>query len=701
MSCEMDSHRRCVWVMVLALVASAAAHERPPFEVPGINERYELVVPVVTEGPVVDGKLDEPVWSQGVQTKIVRQVSPSLGQPASLPTTVLVLATADKLFVGFRCPVVSKDAIRAYETRYDAPMRNDERVTIFLDTLHTHDRSYDFTVNARGTRADSRFGNERWDAQWEAAVQIGETEWTAEIAVPFAILTYDPRQTVWGINFGRFISDREEWTLWAFHPDRPWDLRYMPHLVGLPLAQKRDGEGPRWMLKAFSVAGHDFGGDEGIGNHYGLDGEWAWRQNLSLRFVVKPDFSEVEEAFESIDVSYVEQFVPDRREFFVQGSEFFSEVSVAGEGWRRGNEPTLFFSRRIERFDVGMKMTGVLGKRRFGFLSTHNFQDHEHSFVINIAQTFGTKGRAYLGYVDALRSASFHRGILLGGEVRFGRQGRFSLRGSYARHFSSDSRRDGGAGILRLSYNDERWIFSLGWTAFSPNFRPLLSYTPRTDFKRFSLYVNRFFRPRGNAFYREANLSLFWRQGETFGGQFFDHNYGISGSVTFRNLTEVSLSWERNRHAEYHIRPEPFNDRSLRIGIDFGGNRPLRGDLGYTVGRAFDGHYRQPFLALRWDKPDGSWRFRLEISQRHQTFGDGRRQTVWSREISLTRILSEDKWLVLRYFHRSGDFTIKNFALSFRLKRQSGEELYFIWGDPRARQTRHRLILKWIMPFRF
>jgi hypothetical protein len=697
----MDSHRRFVWVMALVLVASAAAHERPPFEVPGVNERYELVVPVVTTAPVVDGKLDEPVWSQAAQAKIVRQVSPSLGQPASLPTTVLVLATTDKLFVGFRCPIASKDAIRAYETRYDAPMRNDERVSIFLDTLHTHDRAYEFTVNARGTRADSRFGNERWDAQWEAAVQVGETEWTLEIAIPFAILTYDPRQTVWGINFARFISDREEWTLWAFHPDRPWDLRYMPHLVGLPLTQKRNNDGPRWLLKAFSVADHTFGDGGSIGNHYGLDGEWAWRQNLALRFVVKPDFSEVEEAFESIDVSYVEQFVPDRREFFVQGSEFFSEVAVAREGWRRGSDPNLFFSRRIQRFDVGMKVTGVMGDKRLGFLSAHNFGDHEHSFVVNVAQTFGTRGRAYLGYVDALRPASFHRGLLLGGEWRFGGQGRFSLRGSYARHFSSDDQRDGGAGSLRLSYGDERWFVSLGWTAFSPNFRPFLGYTPRTDFKRFSLFAHRSFRPRNSNAYREANLSVYWRRGETFGGRFFDHNYGISGSITLRDLTEVSLGWERNRHAEYHIRPEPFDDHSLRIGIDFGGNRPFRGDIGYTIGRAFDGRYRQPFIALRWDKPDGSWRFRLEISQRHQTFGDGSRQTVRSREISLTRILSADKWLVLRYFHRSGDFTIKNFALSFRLKRQSGEELYLIWGDPRARQTRNRLIVKWIMPFRF
>ncbi len=686
------------------MVSLTLGHERPSLKVHGVNERNEVVVPLVEEAPIIDGRLDEPVWEKAARLYNFYQVSPHLGQPASRETEAFVLTTKDKLFFAFRCAIRSKSSIYAYETRYDAPMRRDERVSVFLDTLHTHDRLYVFTVNARGTKADERFGNADWDAQWEAAVQVNETEWTAEIAIPYSILTFDPNRPVWGFNVGRQISESNEWVTWALEPERPFDLRYLPHLVGLPIQNlKKNTVTPkRWLFKTFSVADYSLEGDDKrLGNNYGVDGEWTIRPNLSFRFVYKPDFSEVEEAFESIDVSYVEQFVPDRREFFVQGSEFFSEVAVAGEGWRRGSEPSLFFSRRIQRFDLGTKVMGAIGNNRLGFLSTHDLRNHEHTFVLNFARAVSTNARFYLGYVDAFRTDSFHRGFLLGGETRFGPRRRFWLRGSYGRHFSSDESRDGGAGIVRFGYGDENWFLSLGWTAFSPNFRPLLGYIPRTDFKRYSIYLNRNFRTKGNEFYRNAGFSLTWGRGETFSGKFFETSYGANFWITLRDQTEISFGWNRNRHAEYHIREEPFSDWSYSLGLDLGGNKPLRADIGYRWGRAFDGRFRQPQLALRWDKPDGSWRLRLDWSQRHQTFSDRRSQTIRSYEVNITRVLSKDKWLVLRYYHRGGDYSIKNFALSFRLRRENGEELFVIWGDPRARETRNRLAIKWILPFRF
>ncbi len=692
------------FVTASLFVVQVAGHERPSLKVHGVNEQNEVIVPVVEEEPVLDGRLDDPVWEKAVRLWHFYQASPHLGQTATRETEAFVLATKEKLFFAFRCAIKSRSAIYAYETRYDSPMRRDERVSVFLDTLHTHDRLYVFTVNARGTRADERFGNSEWDAQWEAAVQVNETNWTAEIAIPFSILTFDPNRPVWGFNLGRYISETDEWTSWALEPERPFDLRYMPHLVGLPLQQQKSNLAPpkRWLLKTFSVADYRMEGDDkGIGNNYGVDGEWTLRPNLAFRFVFKPDFSEVEEAFESIDVSYVEQFVPDRREFFVQGSEFFSEVAVAGEGWRRGSEPSLFFSRRVQRFDLGTKLMGAIGDSRLGFLSTHNLRDHEHTFVLNYARTFNTRTRAYFGYVDAFRNDSFDRGFLLGGETRFGPRDRFWLRGSYARHFSSADERDGGAGNVRFGYGDENWFISLGWTAFSPNFRPLLSYTPRTDFKRFSVFINRNFRTKGTEFYRDAGFSVNWSRGETFSGKFFEHSYGASAWITLRDQTEISLGWNRSRHAEYHIREEPFRDHSYWVSLDLGGNKPLRADLSYRWGRAFDGRFRQPSFALRWDAPNGAWRVRLEWSQRHQTFGDGSRQKIRSYEINITRVLTKDKWLVLRYYNRSGDYSIKNFALSFRIRRESGEELFLIWGDPRARETRNRLAIKWIFPIRF
>ncbi|MCS7253915.1 MAG: carbohydrate binding family 9 domain-containing protein [Armatimonadota bacterium] len=677
-------------IVGLIQISMCIPHERPPFEVVGVNERYELVVPTVNEHPKVDGDLVESVWGISARASGFKQVFPYRGMPASRETTVFVIATKDALHFAFRCAIGKKENMRAYETRYDADMHGDERVTISLDTMHTHERTFEFTVNARGTKSDSRFGNRQWNGNWDAAVVVLENEWVAEISIPYSILTYDPKVKSWGINFWRYISETQELSGWAFHPDRSFDERYMPHIVGMPI-RSAGGSANELKLqnKFFTVAKYD--ADEGgIGNMYGLDGEWVIRTNASLRFVMKPDFSEAEEAFESIDVTYVEQFLPEKREFFVQGGEFFGDVS-----------PTLFYSRRIRRFDAGIKLTGTLRATRFGVLTTHDFKDGKHSVALNINHTPNTTTRLSVGYVDALFGDGQNRGFCAEGRIRFGKQGRFSLSGEYARHFSSEEKRDGDSLGARLRYYDGRWSAFVGYSQVSPNFNPLLGYAPRRDFKQWSFSLSRDFQPRQQSKYRGANIWMRYGFGETFSGAFFNRSYGCGFNITLLNHLNFGMSFNRNKHAEYHIRREPFDDHSLTMWASLGGNRPFRWSGNYTMGRAFDGHYRQHSLSFSWTKPDGSWRILCEWSQRRHQLHGGQRQKVRSIELNLTRILSRDKWFTLRYFHRGGDYRVDNFAMAFRIKRESGEELYLILGDPRASKFRKAFIVKWIFPFAF
>lgn len=657
---------------------------------------------MVTGLVAIDGRLDEPEWAMAPPLTGFRQVSPGLGQPASRDTTVKVLASKDTLYVAFLCQIAGPEAVRAYETRYDGSMERDERVVVVLDTLHTHQQAYRFTVNARGTRADERFGNERWNAEWTSAVSIGEQDWFAEIAIPLSILTYDPGQPTWGIGFDRYVSETQEMTRWAFHPDRPFDLRFLPHLVGLELKREvaRPADQKAFLLKAFTVAQHDLDNGEASSSHYGLDGEWLWRTNSSVRFVLKPDFSEVEESFETIDVTYVEQFLEDFREFFVQGREFFSNVATPEEPWRTGSEPSLFYSRRVQRFDAGLKYTGGFGSQRFGLLSTLDGDGRERATVLDFSRTFGVQTRGFLGLVEGKKRDENSLGLITGGEVLFGPANRFSLSGSYARNFSSDPNRDGGAGFFRLRYGDERWFFSGGLSAFGPGFQPLFSFTPRRDFRTWSLFINRSFRPRRPTSYRSANVSFIANTGETFDGRLFRRGYGIWLWLELRDQTQIFLAWDKDRHAEYDIRPQPFDDWSANIGIEWGGGRPFRGEIGYTIGKAFDGTYRSPRLAFRWDDPKGVWRVRLNFDRRYQDLPARPSPTVAINSLNIIRILGPDQWVALRYFQRSGDFSIRNFALTYRIKRQNGTELYFIWGDPRSRKTKNRFAFKWIVPFR-
>ncbi|MFA4015375.1 MAG: hypothetical protein RUDDFDWM_000455 [Candidatus Fervidibacterota bacterium] len=668
---------------------SCRAHERPPFTVDGTNERYEFVIHIVDEAPKIDGRIDEAVWAIAACASNYRQVFPYRGEPASKETKTLALATKDALCFAFICAIGSRAKLHAYETRYDANMERDERVTVSLDTMHTHERTFDFTVNARGAKADSRFGNKRWDGQWEAAVTVSDNEWVAEILIPLSTLTHDPKVSSWGINFWRYISETQELCAWAFHPDRPFDERYMPHLVGMPIPPtgKSTSNDLQLQTKFFATTKYDH--EEGsTTSMYGLNGEWMMHTNTSLRFVLKPDFSEAEEAFESIDVSYVEQLLPDKREFFVQASEFFDEVS-----------PELFYSRRIKRFDMGIKLTSVLKGTSIGLLTTHGLKENEHNIALNIRSTPNPMTRLSFGYVGALRKGNHSHSIGVGGRIRFGNDGRFSFSCSYASHSSGNNLGDGNAGEFRLHYYDRFWSASCEYSFASPHFSPPLGYVPRKDFKRWSFHVSRNFIPKQSSFYRGGSLWARYSFGETFSGSFFNRSYAMGLRITLKDQTGVSISYNRSRHAEYHIREQPFDDHSLNCWLSFGGNRPLRLEVSYALGKAFDSHYRMHSLTLGWTKPDGSWNAFCEWSQRRHEPVGGTKLTVSSIELGLTRILSRDKWLSLRYFHRGGDYSVNNFAILFRIKRENGEELYLILGDPGASKLRKAFIVKWILPF--
>ncbi|MFA4044667.1 MAG: hypothetical protein HZRFUVUK_001464 [Candidatus Fervidibacterota bacterium] len=665
------------------------AHERPPFTVDGTNERYEFVIPTVDEAPKVDGRIDEPIWATAACASGFRQVFPYLGEPASRETKVLALATKDALCFAFICAIGDKNKLHAYETRYDASMKRDERVTISLDTMHTHERTFDFTVNARGAKADSRFGNERWDGRWEAGVTVSDNEWVAEIVIPFSTLTYDPKVNSWGVNFWRYISETQELCAWAFHPDRPFDERYMPHLVGMPIPPdtKSTSNNLQLQTKLFATTKYDHE-DGNMMSMYGLNGEWMMHTNTSLRFVLKPDFSEAEEAFESIDVSYVEQLLPDRREFFVQASEFFDEVS-----------PELFYSRRIKRFDMGIKLTSILKGTSIGLLTTHGLKENEHNIALNIRSTPNPKTRLSFGYVGALRKGDHSHSIGVGGRIRFGNNGRFSFSCSYASHSSESNLSNGDAGEFRLHYSDRLWSASCEYSFVSPHFGPPLGYVPRRDFKLWSFHVSRNLIPKQSSFYRGGNLWARYNFGETFSGSFFNRSCAMGLRITLKDQTWIGIDYNRSKHAEYHIREQPFDDHSLNCWLSFGGNRPLRLGASYALGNAFDSRYRMHSLTLSWTKPDGTWNAFCKWSQRRHEPVGGTKLTVSSMELGLTRILSRDKWLSLRYFHRGGDYSVSNFAISFRIKRENGEELYLILGDPRASKLRRAFIVKWILPF--
>lgn len=676
-------------------ISLVEAHERANNPIIGVDEDYAVVVLQTETAPVIDGVLDDEVWKTAPLLRNFRVAWPERGIPAAHGTLVRILADQRHLYVAFDCSIPSRRAIRSIEHRRDGNTHSEERVQIQLDTLHTHERSTEFILSAGGAKVDRQFGNVRWDGVWDAALQINEKNWTCEIAIELSCLTFNNGQETFGVNFWRYDSATQQMSGWALHNDSPWDPRYLPSLAGLRLLKTKPPE--RGLIRAFTVLGFD-SDVGGVQNNQGADIEYVLTPSLGLRTVIMPDFSEVESAFERIDVAFVEQFVPEQRDFFTQGSEFFDEIS------RR-----LFFSRRIKEFDTGLQLTGAAGGFRLGMLGAFDLDDSENHLALQLVRRPSTNSRIVAGYVDVMKPDFYNRSFVFGGAATFGPQRRLKMGGTYFRSFSSDTNRDGAAGTARFGYNDENLGINLKVTKIDEDFDPVDGFNPRNGFHRWDIDVSRMWRAEKDLhWYRSLRLRTSYGRGVRVPeGDFFSRIWSTGVRVRLQNNHLLRFDYKSERHLEEHIQLDPFADRTMSVRYEIGKERLFRWGIGYHWGRVEDSDLGQWDASIDWDSRDGRWRSRFNYGLRQQNFDLQPDRDVHQWDVSISRLLSGEKWMVLRWAQRAGDESLENFSnfsFVFRLKTakgRRGQELFLILGDPGAREMRTKVMLKYVLPFTF
>ena len=159
----------------------------------------------------VDGLLDEALYTSVPPISDFIQQEPQEGSPATEKTEAWVAFDADNIYVSFRCWESNPDRMIANEMRRDGPnmwMGNDI-VAFSFDTFHDRRNSFNFITNALGGREDGQVTNERqwngdWNTVWDVKAGRFEGGWTAEFAIPFKSLRYQPgRAQIWGFNVFR------------------------------------------------------------------------------------------------------------------------------------------------------------------------------------------------------------------------------------------------------------------------------------------------------------------------------------------------------------------------------------------------------------------------------------------------------------------------------------------------------------------
>jgi len=284
--------------------------------------------------PLIDGRLDDPVWRDAATTEAFTQSFPFDGGKPSERTTVRVLYDETAIYFGFDCEQIHTPIVERL-TRRDRDSES-EWAYVQIDSHNDGKSGYLFAVSVAGTLADAQVINQtvaswEWDENWEAKTTRSDRGWSAEIRIPVRVLRFDSKLPVqsWGLQFNRFIAQREETDIWAYIPrDVAAPIAFFGRLDGL---QGLKGGGAL-ELQPF-VLGYGRRRDPSqmaVGSGYdgsasaGLNLKWHILQDLTFDAAFNPDFSQVELDQIILNLSTYETFLPEKRPFFLEGIDAFS-----------------------------------------------------------------------------------------------------------------------------------------------------------------------------------------------------------------------------------------------------------------------------------------------------------------------------------------------------------------------------------------
>ena len=343
-----------------------------------------------TSGPIsVDGFLNEPGWTKAEVITGFVQSKPNAGYPSSEHTEVRLLYDDETLYVGATLYYQDPDDITLHSLKRDFPSGEGDILGIAFDTYLDRSNAFMFGVNAGGAMVDLQtFDNGRdinfaWDGIADRAVRVHDEGWTAELAVPFSTLRFDPNQPdrAWGLNFVRRLRHRGEDSFWA-PIDRRYSLNRMSEagtLEGLPAMSG----GLNLLIKPFALTARSSGEaaaeSDATDFDAGLDVKYALSQGLALDLTYRTDFSQVEVDDEQVNLTRFSLFFPEKRDFFVENAGLFDFGDLPERGYRLGaglEDFKLFHSRRIgleggRPVPVlgGGRLTGRVGDWGVGFLN--------------------------------------------------------------------------------------------------------------------------------------------------------------------------------------------------------------------------------------------------------------------------------------------------------------------------------------------
>ncbi len=229
--------------------------------------------------------------------------------------------------------------------------------------------------------------NKEWDALWTGKSSINDEGWESELAIPFKTIGFDPDKTVWGMKLIRNIKRKLEASYWPVanlntHRFQISDSGTLEGLEGITQGIGLD-------ISPYAIGGMNT--KNGETNKYmadaGLDMFYQITPRLKASLSINTDFAETEVDDRQINLTRFNLHFPEKRDFFLDGSNYFKFGIEGDDNNPYRNSIVPFFSRRLGLDNSGnmlpvryaAKITGSQNNWNIGMMHISDERDYGNS----------------------------------------------------------------------------------------------------------------------------------------------------------------------------------------------------------------------------------------------------------------------------------------------------------------------------------
>jgi hypothetical protein len=675
----------------------------------------------LTEPVNLDGRLDERLYHDTAAVTDFVQQEPLEGRPATDKTEVWVAYDDEAIYVGARLWESDPSRRVTSDMRRDAAnLYNNDHFAILLDTFYDRRNGYAFFANAQGGISDLEITNENassdWNAVWETRAANFDQGWTIEFRIPFRSIRFRENSRIWGINFRRLVRWKAEASFLtrisaAYARNGLYRTASAATLAGI--------EAPTG-LRNIDIKGYALGStitnrtarpaisNQGDGE-FGADIKWGVTQSYLADFTYNTDFAQVEDDEQQINLTRFNLLFPEKREFFVEGSQFFAFGTQNGT-FNNPELPTLFFSRRIGLENGaavpivgGARLMGKSGPYRVGLLQMRTgdvpaIDAAATDFsVIRVQRDILRRSR--IGVMATRRAPS---AIGVSRNDAYGVDSMLQLTdNTQITHYLAKTETPGRGGSdtsyrSRWNWNPDRWSVDVEHLYTGEDFNPEVGFHRRTEgFRRthgkfeFSPRPKRLRGVRKMAY--SADVDYFE---DAHGGRVQSRDQQALVRADFDSGDVAQFDAVRTYDAivepflvakDVRVGSGSYNYTIYRASYTFGSQRKVSGTASARNGSFYGG-----------DLHELSWRSRIEFSPRIYAeptitwndidgpFGDGNNNLFSNR---LTYTVTPRMFLSALVQYQSRTDSVSTNA-RFRWEYQPGSELFVVYNDGRNTLTR-------------